>query len=145
MLQNNDRKAIFMHIQLNEWIAVYHGTWYLMVIISLILLVPLMLYNNIFLRPKVKNWIMSHRSLCEIYCFSQCPCFLSNNYVLYTIRKFFWRLNRTFVGPSVCLRVCVSVRPLKYSPYKSGHFYISGVVIYMVRKRIINAIDLWLY
>ena len=33
--------------------------------------------------------IMSHRSLCEIYCFSPCPCFFSNTYVLYTIRKGF--------------------------------------------------------
>ena len=83
--------------------------------------------------------IMSHSSLCEIYCFSPCPCFFSNTYVLYNIQKGFWcRLNRTFVCPSVCLSVCVSVclcvrvsvclsvRPLRYYPYKSQSFYISG-------------------
>ena len=33
--------------------------------------------------------LMSHRSLRELYCFSRCPCFFSNTYVLYTIRKGF--------------------------------------------------------
>ena len=37
----------------------------------------------------VRAFIMSHRSLCEIYCFSPCPCFFSNTYVFYTIRKGF--------------------------------------------------------
>ena len=33
--------------------------------------------------------VMSHRSLCEIYCISPCPCFFSNAYVLHTMRKDF--------------------------------------------------------
>ena len=61
--------------------------------------------------------------------------FFSNTYVLYTIRKgFWWRLNRAFV--------CLSVHPLECQPYRSGSFYISGVVIYMIRRRIRNAVDL---
>ena len=42
--------------------------------------------------------IMSHRSLCEIYCFSPCPCFFSNTYVLYTIRKGFIS-HKVFTSP----------------------------------------------
>ena len=42
------------------------------------------------------------------------------------------------------LSVRPSVRPLEYYPYKAGNFYISGVVIYMMRN-MRNAIDLWFY
>ena len=45
--------------------------------------------------------IMCHGSLCEVYCFSPCPCFFSNTCVLYAIWKGFWcGLNETFVCPS---------------------------------------------
>ena len=85
-------------------------------------------------------FLMSHGSLCEIYCFSPSPCLFSNTYVLYTIRKCFWcRLNRTFV----CRSVCLSVLPLEYRALLLLEFLNTFFIIYMKRKRRKNPVYLW--
>ena len=92
------------------------------------------------------NWgryssvIMSRRSLCEIYCFSQCTCFFSNTYVLYTIRKGFWcRLNRTFV----CVSVCKSSRVLIMShSLLWRHIVLLTVGVYSSNHRVLYTIGL---